>query len=675
MKRIAVFILGSFLLSHPTASQRRIMTIEDLWAIRRLKDITLSPEGEWIAYSITQYDIDRNTQNTDIFLVSSMGGFARQLTTHPAYDGKPCWSPNGSLLAFISTREGIPQIYVIPTDGGEARKISDIPTGVKDFIWSPNGEYFAFSSEIQPLTTSLDTSTQIVEQEASNEVKARIIDRLFYRHWNRWFEGKRSHLFVMHSEGSPYWDVTPGNFDTPPISLGSQRDFIFSPDSKELAFVRNTDPIVAISTNNDIFVVPTVGGTIRRITQNPANDNQPVYSPNGKYIAHRAMRRPGFEADQYDIILYDRKEGTIHNLTDEFDLDVGEIVWGPSSERIYFTATDQGRIVIFSVELKNRKIKGLIHTGCNTNLCIAPDESYLYFLKTYINLPHEIFCCDEKGEESFQLTFTNSNPVDQLEMNNVEDFWFPSSDAQIIHGFLLKPPFFDPVKSYPAILLVHGGPQGAWQDEFHYRWNAQMFSSRGFIVVMINIRGSKGYGQNFCDAVSKNWGGEPYRDLMAGMDFVLKQYSFIDPERLVAAGASYGGYMINWIAGHTDRFKCLVSHDGIVNLSSFYGATEELWFPEWEFNGSPFENNKLYEKWSPLQHAKNFTTPTLIIHGEQDFRVPVDQGLQMFTALQRQNVPSKLLYFPDEGHFVLKPQNARLWWKTVLDWIEQWTKQ
>ncbi len=675
MKKITIFIIGYLLLSLPAMSQKRAINVDDLWAIRRVGTFTLSPDGNWIAYTITQYNMEKNSQNTDIYLIRSVGGSSRQLTTSPAYDGNPCWSPDGSFLSFISTRDGTPQIYVISMNGGEAQKISDIPTGIKDFVWSPHGRFFAFTSEIHPGAATLDSSKLIDNKRLESKVKARIIDHLIYRHWNHWLEGKRTHLFVMPSSGGSPWDVTPGDFDTPPISLGSRRDFAFSPDGKEIAFVRNIDPVVALSTNNDIFVVSAKGGTIRRITQNPGNDNQPVYSPDGKYIAYRSMRHSGYEADQYDLMLYDRRSHIIRNLTSEFDLDVDEIVWSPSGGKIYFTSEDQGSIIIFLIEIKNGKIKGLIHSGCNTNLCVAPDESQLYFRRTRVNLPHEIFSCNTKGENTFQLTFTNNDILDKLEMNNLENFWFPSFDRKIVHGFILKPPFFDPAKKYPVIMLIHGGPQGAWMDEFHYRWNAQMFASRGYVVVMINFRGSKGYGQDFCSLVSRNWGGGPYRDIMAGLDYVLKKYPFLDSQKLAAAGASFGGYMINWIAGHFTQFKCLVSHDGIFNPASFYGATEELWFPEWEFGGTPYENSKLYEKWSPLHYAKNFSTPTLVIQGEQDFRVPPEQGLQMFTALQRQNVPSKLLYFPDEGHFVTKPQNARLWWKTVLDWIDQWVKE
>jgi dipeptidyl aminopeptidase/acylaminoacyl peptidase len=670
MKKILVIVLGLILSAKPAFPQKRTITAEDLWNIRRVGKFSLSPDGQWIAYTVTQYNMEKNWGQTDLYLISTMGGTSIQLTTHPGDDWNPQWNPDGTLLAFISDRNGTPQIHIISLKGGEAKCLSDIPAGVNDFIWSPDGKHVAFTSRIIPDTDK----NKLQSENRSPQVKARIIDKLLYRHWNHWLDNRRSHVFVMPVNGEKIWDITPGNFDSPPVSLGSSQDFTFSPDGKEIAFVRNTEKVIATSTNNDIFVVSYKGGTIRKITKNRANDNHPVYSPDGQYLAFRSMSRPGFEADQYDLMLYNRKTGRLRNLTSEFDLDIGEIVWEPSSKFIYFTSPDQGRRVIFHVDIKKEKIKGLLHSGTNSNLCISPDENYLYIRRTLLNLPVEIFRCNWNGEDLFQLTYSNTFILNQLEMNAVTDFWFPSFDGKIIHGLLLKPPFFDPAKRYPAIFLIHGGPQGAWEDEFHYRWNAQMFASRGYVVIMINPRGSKGYGQTFCDAVTQNWGGVSYRDLMTGFDYVLKKYPFIMEDKTAAAGASYGGYMVNWIAGHTDRFRCLVSHDGLFDLFSFYGATEELWFPEWEFGGNPYENPKQYDKWSPLKYAKNFVTPTLVIHGEKDYRTPVDQGLQMFTALQKMNVPSRLLYFPDEGHFVTKPQNARLWWNTVLDWIDQWTK-
>jgi len=657
------------------AGEKRPITVEDMWKMGRVSDPQLSPDGRWVAYVVTYYDMEQNTGNSDIWLVSIEGGEPRKLTNSPKSDDHPRWSPDGSKIAFISTRDGKPQIYVISVTGGEARKVSDVPTGVSDFIWSPDGRYFAFTSRVYPEARDIEESAKWDEEKAKSKVKARIIDHLLFRYWNHWLEDKRSHVFVMPSEGGRCWDVTPGDYDTPPIDLGSRHDFTFSPDGREIAFVRNTDPVVAISTNNDIFIVPVEGGEPKRITENKGNDNSPVYSPDGRYIAYRSMKRPGFESDQYELMLYDRATGRHRCLTEDFDRSVDEIVWSPKSDRIYFNAPNQGRKSIYVVSVKGGPVKEIIYDHYNTGLNIGPNGRFLVFRRQAVNMPYEIFKADVKGKRVTQLTFTNKELLEELQMNPVEDFWFQSFDGTKVHGLMVKPPFFDPGKKYPMVFLIHGGPQGMWSDVFHYRWNAQMFASPGYVVVMVNFRGSRGYGQDFCDAVSRDWGGGPYKDLMAGCDYVLEEFDFIDDEKTAAAGASYGGFMINWIAGHTDRFKCLVSHAGVFDQISMYGSTEELWFPEWEFGGTPYENPELYIKWSPSRHAHNFKkykTPTLVIHGENDFRVPVTQGFQMFTALQRMGVPSKLLYFPDEDHFVSKPQNSRLWWETVLGWIDEW---
>lgn len=677
MSRAQRLFAGALLLVFITASvavgaEKRAITVEDMWAMKRIGSLALSPDGKWIAFSLTEYSMEQNQGRTDIFLVSTRTGELRQLTTYSGYDGHPVWMPDGKRIAFVSTRDGSPQIYLLELRGGEARKLTDLPTGVQSFVVSPDGKYFLVQTEVYPEAKTLEESARMDRKRKESKVKARIITRLLYRHWNRWLEGKRRHVYLVAADGSVIRDVTPGDFDTPPISLGSGHDFTFSPDGKEIAFVRNEDPVVAISTNNDIFVVPVAGGERKKITESRANDNQPVYSPDGGYIAYHAMARPGFEADQYDLMLYDRKTGSIRNLTEQFDRDVDEIVWSPDSRFIYFNSRNEGRRSVFRIRIRDGKIEELIHDHINTSLAVSPDGRSLYFRRQCSTMPYEIFVFDLKKKKERQLTFVNRERLAQLQMNHVEDFWFESFDGRKVHGFLLKPPFFEPGKKYPMVYLIHGGPQGMWSDDFHYRWNSQMFASPGYIVAMVNFRGSKGYGQWFCDQVSKDWGGGPYKDLMAGLDYLYRTYDFIDTTRVAAAGASYGGFMINWIAGHTDRFRCLVSHDGVAEQVSMYGATEELWFPEWEFGGTPYENPELYDRFSPVRYAKNFKTPMLLIHGEQDFRVPYTQGLQMFTALQRMGVPSKLLYFPDEDHFVTKPQNARLWWNTVLGWIAEW---
>ena len=675
MRYLSLVLVFALIFQTNAQAAKRAMTVEDMWAMKRIGDVALSPDGEWLALTVTEYDMEENRGNSDIWLLSTKGGEPRRLTTSDKSDQSPKWKPDGSGIAFLSNRDGSSQIYFLSLAGGEAEKLTDLPVDVESFVWSPDGTKFAFTAQVFADARDLQETAERNKKRQESKVKARIIDHLLFRIWNRWTDGKRTHVFVCDTHGENVRDLTPGDYDAPPLDLGGSQDFVFSPDGQEIAFVSNHDPMPAISTNNDVFLVPVSGGEARNLTAaNKAVDNQPVYSPDGKYIAYRAMKRPGFEADQYEIILYERKTGQRTSLTENFDRTPREVVWSPDSKKIYFTAQDRGRVKIYTVEIKSGRITPLIEEHTNSGLLVSPDGGKIFFKRQSVALPNEIFCADTKGTVR-QLSFFNQALLSELELNPVEDFWFESFDGKKAHGFLLKPPFFDDTKKYPLIYLIHGGPQGMWNDSYHYRWNASMFAAPGYVVAMVNFRGSKGYGQAWCDAVSKDWGGGPYKDLMSGLDYLLETYDFIDDDRVVAAGASYGGFMINWIATHTDRFKALVTHAGVFDQRSMYGATEELWFPEWEFGGTPYENPKLYEKYSPSYFAKNFKkykTPTLVIHGEHDYRVPVTQAYQMFTALQRMGVPSRFIYFPDETHFVTKPQNAKLWWSEIFAWYDKW---
>jgi dipeptidyl aminopeptidase/acylaminoacyl peptidase len=675
MKKWLFFVALLFCV-HSSIAQKRAMTVEDMWAMKRISEIALSPDGKQIAFSLAEYDMKKNSSSAGIWLIPSEGGEPVRLTQGAGKNIKPRWKPDGSGITFLSTRNGSSQIYSLSLSGGEAQQLTDFPVDVEDFCWSPNGRRMAFVAKVLPGAKTLQESADQVKAEADSPVQAKIIDGLLYRHWDSWLDGKRNHIFLCDPNGQNVQQVTAGDFDAPPVALESNYDFSFSPDGGQIAYVSNHDKMVAASTNNDVFITPVVSIEDSCITSdNAALDSYPVFSPGGRYIAYRAMKRAGFEADQYELILYDRRTGEKKSLTDLFDRDVDEIVWTPDSKKVIFNAEDEGRVRIFVLDIRTQTVDTLVRDHINTNILINPDGRFLYFRRQAVNLPYEIFRFDLRKKALEQLTFINKPLLDELALNEAEYFWFTSFDGQKEQGIMVKPPFFDPAKEYPLIYLIHGGPQNMWSDDFHYRWNINMFAAPGYIAVAVNFRGSKGYGQNFCDAVSRDWGGSPYKDLMAGLDYLLATYPFIDENRIGAAGASYGGYMINWIATQTDRFKALVCHAGSFDLPSEYGATEELWFPEWEFDGTPYEHPELYEKWSPLNYAKNmknFKTPTLVIHCQGDFRVPVTEGFQMFTALQRMGVPSRLIYFPDEGHWVLKPQNARLWWKEVFAWLDKW---
>ncbi|CUS83587.1 prolyl oligopeptidase family serine peptidase, partial [Candidatus Kryptobacter tengchongensis] len=639
MLRKIYLVIVSLLIVFGTLSvypQKRAITVDDLWAMKRISNLTVSPDGRWIAYVVTSYSMEENKGQRDIYLVSIDGKEVKQLTKSEGSNYSPAWSPDGKKLAFISTRDGEAQVYVMELETGTIKKITNIALGADGIVWAPDGNYIAFVSQVYPDCPDNDCNLKREKDKELSKVKAKLFIKLPFRIWNRWIDDKRSHLFTVELNTGEVIDITPGDYDTPPIDLGGKIDYAFSPDGKEICFVRNVDTMIAISTNNDLFITTPKGGKIKKITINKANDNQPTYSPDGKYIAYRAQFRAGFESDRYRLMLYDRETGNIINLTENFDRSVEEVIWSPDGKFIFFTAEDQGYNSIYKIEVKTGKIEQITRKSYNTEISITPDGRFLIFKRESINKPAEIYRLDLTNFETIQLTHHNDSLIAQLEMNSLEDFWFSGAGGTKVHGFILKPPFFEPGKKYPAVFLIHGGPQSMWADNFHYRWNAQMFASRGYVVVMINPRGSTGYGQKFTDEISGDWGGKVFEDLMKGVDYVVKNFDFIDKHRIGAAGASYGGYMINWIAGHNDKgiFKCLVSHAGVFDLQSMYGSTEELWFPEWEFKGTPWTNPEQYKKWSPSYYVKNFKTPTLVIHGQLDYRVDVSQGLQELSLVQ-----------------------------------------
>jgi dipeptidyl aminopeptidase/acylaminoacyl peptidase len=535
---------------------------------------------------------------------------------------------------------------------------------------------------------------------------------------------KPGRSMVTIDQDSTPRDLTPGDFDAPVFSLGGQDDYAFSPDGQEICYASNHDKNPAASTNNDLWIVPVNGGTgaspvqvlaqAKNITaENPASDTSPLYSPDGRYIAYRAQQRPGYESDRFRLMLYDRKTGEKKNLTENLDRWVGTFTWTPDSKEIYFAADNRGE---GSIERVSTDGSGLTRVGalrCDSSEGFYDDFEFsgdgktLLATQNTLQSPTGLVVLDvnktaptscnggaERLEPAspaqyepqggkviqdsinvsrLQFTHLNEAVLSQVKMSYLEPFWFTGAHNDKVEGFLVKPPNFDPSKKYPVKFLIHGGPQGAWGDDWSYRWNPELFAANGYVVIMINFHGSTGYGQKFIDAINGDWGGAPFEDLMKGLDYAEQTYPFIDKTRECALGASYGGYMANWVLGHTDRFKCIVSHDGMFNAESAWGSTEEMWFNNWEFKGPPYDNRAMYQKWSPHQYAKNFKTPTLVIHGQRDYRLDVSEGFQLFTTLQMEGIPSKMLYFPDEGHWVLKPQNSQLWYKTVNDWVDQWT--
>ena len=535
---------------------------------------------------------------------------------------------------------------------------------------------------------------------ASSKVKAQIFTHLLYRHWDHYTGDKRSHLFIVSSNGGPVRDLTPNDpRDVPPFSLdGGGCGCAFSPDSKELAFTENLDPEPAISVNADIFTLDLTSTDAQpvKVSTSPGGDFNPAYSPDGKWLAWRSQARAGYESDRYRLMLYDRATRNARELLPSFDRWILELAWAPDSKTIYFVAEDKGEAPIYRTNLMGT----LVHrfgkaagewSGIHP-LNLQGREFIVGSLARATRPAEAVFgdllIMDDNARtgpalssfEPRQITHLNDTILARLDMPPLESFWFTATDKTKLEGFLIRPPAYDQSKQYPVKFLIHGGPQGAWGDSWSYRWNTELFAANGYVVVMVNPRGSTGYGQAIIDGVNGDWGGKPYTDLMQGLDYAEQHYYILDKNRECALGASYGGFMANWILGHTDRFRCIVSHDGMFNPESAYGSTEELWFNEWEFKGKPWDyyaqpdSENPYRIWSPAQYTKNFKTPTLVIHSQLDYRLDVAEGFQLFTTLQRLQVPSKMLYFPDEGHWVLKPQNSQLWYKTVNDWVDQWTK-
>ncbi|MFH1435920.1 MAG: S9 family peptidase [Pseudomonadota bacterium] len=657
-------------------AEKKPLDAKSFLKIHWIKGPQLSPDGKLMVLASTYKDLGTNKSRTNLYVDKVYeSGPAKRFTFTDKSDFHPAFSPDGETIAFLSTRSGAPQIWTIPTAGGEAKQLSSFPTGIDSFAWSPDGKRFAFVSRVW-VECNNDVKCLAGKVKKQDEGGGRVMEKIPFRVWDAWVDGTRSHLFVMPSDGKgEAVDLTPFDHDVPPVDLGSSHDFVWSPDGKRIAFVMNETDSVAWNTDNDVFMVSSKGGKLEKISKGDGGDAAPLFSPDGKYLATTSMERPGFEADRRRLALYNLETGKNEIIAPDLDLTIHDFVWSPDSKGVYFYAPEKGRRAIYFMDLKGKRRK-VYADGHNGQLAVTPDGKSLVFLHETSSMTPNIFRIDNPAKnpsEPVQLTFFNKQLMDGRLLGTLDEFWFEGAKGEKVHAFLMKPPGFDAQKKYPAIFMLHGGPQGDWDDSFHPRWNTQMFASRGFVLVAINFHGSTGYGQAFTDSISKHWGDYPLEDIMKGVDYACANYSFIDPDRLGAAGASYGGYLANWLLGHTDRFKAVFTHAGVWDLHSDYGSTEELWFPEWEFGGTPWDNPELYDKFSPSSFIKSIAkhkTPTLVSHGAGDFRVALEQGIQLFNVLQRLGIESKFLYFPDETHFVQKARNVKLFYETFLDWFE-----
>lgn len=673
MKKIICMLI--LLQSIFSFAQKRAFEIKDLYKLKYISDISLSNQNDRIIYTLTSYNLKEGKSNSDIYMMNLKDKSIRQLTNFKGADFQSRFSADGKNIFFVSTRSGSTQIYKLSLEGGDAEQLTNISTGVSDLVISPSGKFIAFTTKVFPECGDDDECNKNINQKMNNgPIQAILTDELLFRHWDEYSEGRRSHIFLLNTETGKIKDITPGDFESPIFSLGGMINYDFSPDEKELCFASNRDKSStisqAITTNSDLWIVKLDNlETINITSNNLAWDGSPRYSPDGRYIAYRRQSKPGYESDLFQLALFDRVRKTQEIISVGFDNWINDFKWSSNSKSIYFTADEKGATPIYKIDIKSKKIEKVLDANAIDNFVVSDDEKKIYLIRRSTAEPPALYEYDIKTKTLSRLTFDNKSLEDEIDIRPAESYWITSKDGTKVHYFMVKPHNFDPQKKYPVILNVHGGPQSQWMDAFRGDW--QVYPGKGYIVVFPNPRGSTGYGQKFTEEISKDWGGKVFEDLIAVVDEIEK-FPFVDKDRIGAMGWSYGGYMMNWFQAMTDRFKCLVSMMGVYDLRSMYSTTEELWFPEWDLGGTPWEAEELYKKFSPSNYVTNFKTPTLIITGKKDYRVSYNQSLMYFTDLQRRGIPSRLIIFKEDGHWPSFVRSMPLYYNAHLEWFHKY---
>jgi dipeptidyl aminopeptidase/acylaminoacyl peptidase len=675
--------LGALLLAAPAAAAApHPFTVQDLVTPQRVSDPRPSPDGKLVAFVLRSTDLEANRGRTDLWVVGMDGKGARQLTRSSESESSPRWSPDGRSLYFLSARGGPQQVWRLSLDGGESEKVTALPLDVTSYRLSADGRTLVVSASVFPECAgkpegALACTGKRLDERARAKASGRLYTQLPVRHWDEWLDGRRNHLFAVPVSGGAVVDLMKDmDADSPGRPFGGADDYAFTPDGKGVVFAaKNEGRSEAWSTNHDLWLVPLDGSAApRNLTPgNKAWDGAPVFSPDGRKLAWLAMEVPGYEADRHRILVQDWPDGAPREVAPGWDRSPGELSWSPDGKTLWATADDQGSHGLFAVDVASGKVRRVVKAGTSH----APQQvgGRVLYLHDDLGSPADLFTVGTDGSGAAPITRVNAAALEGIAFGEREQISFPGWNGETVWAWVVRPPGFDPSRRYPVAFLIHGGPQGSFGDQFHYRWNPQVYAGAGYVAMMVDFHGSTGYGRAFTDSIKDDWGGKPLEDLQKGLAAALARFPWMDGDRVAALGASYGGYMINWIAGAwPDRFRCLVSHDGNLDERAAYFDTEELWFPEREHGGTPWENPEGYQRHNPVNLVGKWKTPILVIHGGRDYRVVDVQGLSSFTAAQRRGVPSEFLWFPDENHWVLKPANSIQWHENVLRWLDRWTR-
>ncbi|MBQ5961429.1 S9 family peptidase [Massilia sp. ZL223] len=683
--RLHLLTMAAATLAASTAmAAPRGFTVEDLVNMERVGSPAVSPDATRVVYTVRSTDMKKNRGHTELWLVDLRADkpVPKRLASHSASSADPEWSPSGDAVYFLSTRSGSSQVWRQPVGGGKPVQVTNFPLDVDSFRVAPTGDRLAFSMAVFRDCADLACTKDRVAAKEKDKATGKVYDRLFVRHWDTWLDHRNNVLFSAPLDKAGKAGATPVSLsgaldgDVPSKPFGDREEFRFSPDGKTVVFsVRIAGKTEAWSTNFDLYTVPAAGGAAPRnlTADNPAWDTKGVFSPDGRTLAYLAMARPGFEADRFQIMLMDVASGQKRPLAADWDRSAGNLQWSADGKALIVDAEDVGQHRLFSIDIASGKVAPLTGKGA-IGAFDTRGDTVAY---TLANLASGAQLYTMKlGGQPKQLTEVNSERLKDVRWGEYEQFSFTGANGDTVYGHVMKPWNAEPGKKYPVAFLVHGGPQGSFGNGWSYRWNPQVYAGAGYATVFIDFHGSTGYGQKFTDSISNDWGGKPLVDLQKGLEAAVQKFPWLDRERSCALGASYGGYMMNWIAGNwADGFRCIVNHDGVFDTRGMAYSTEEQWFTDWESGGPYFQVPENHERFNPVHHVNKWKTPMLVIQGDLDFRIPTAQALSTFTALQRKGIESKLLVFPDENHWVLKPANSVQWHHTVIDWLDSHIKQ